>query len=512
MFKKYFLHIYLSGLVFSLNAQIDPGEAEALFKKGNYLGAINEYKKLLKVERDDAEYNYKLALCYLKTNCDRTQAVLPLERALKQKKYPSDAPYYLALAYTYNYEFDKSLEILNEYRKKCSGKELQRVDKLTENCNTAKQMMLTPINVKFENLGSGINSEFPDYYPFTTANETTIYFTSRRKDGKSKVLEYDGYYASEIYTTSFDGEKFSPAKNMTNFNSTFDDQVVGLSADGENVFVFTTAGTAKYGELVKYSKKQGTFKKETFIQQVNQEKSVETSGYMSPDGDIIFFASNRSGGYGGFDIWMIRKLPNGLWGLPFNAGPEINTPADEDFPTLSVDGTKLYFSSNGHPGMGGYDLFESEWNYEAGTFSTPKNMGYPLNTPYDELTISFSEDGKHAYLSAWKKEGLGDLDIYRVTFEEIEFIQTLYIITIPSGIETDPYIKHAVITVNNEKGETVGIYRANQNNGRYIMILGPGKYTMEVEAEGYKPHSEKIKVNEFTHRIGKIEKVVYLEK
>jgi len=490
--------------------QLDPGEAEEHFKNTNYLMAIPAYKNLLKLERDNADYNYKLGLCYIRTNVDKTLALQYLERAYKQPKHPTETAYYLAIAHTYNNNFDKALELFKEYRKKAPSKEYPAIDKYIESCISAKEMMKFPINVSFQNLGPNINTEYPDYYPFTTGDEKNIYFTSRRKDGKSSKLEFDGYFASEIYSCSYNGETFSAAKNITTLNSTYDDQVVGLSADGEMLFIFST-GTVQMGALYKASKKNSAFKKEAFIESVNEEKSIETTGFMSPDGNTIFFASNRSGGMGGYDIWLIRKLPNGQWGLPYNLGPEINTAADEDFPTLSVDGTIVYFSSNGHVGMGGYDLYKCDWNMEEGTFSAPKNIGYPLNTPFDERTISFAADGKHAYVSMSRKGGQGDLDLYRATFEDVEYIQTLFQVAIPVP-GTQDKIKDALITITNEAGDVVGDYRANQNNGLFTIILGPGTFTLTVEADGYKEYSEKIKVNEFTYRMGKIDKIITLVK
>ena len=488
----------------------DPGFAEDFFKKTNYINAIPEYKKLLKVERDNADYNYKLGLCYMRTNIDKLAALTYLEKAYNQPKHPDETPYYLAIAYTYHNEFDKALQLFQEYLKKAPSKEHAMINKNIEDCRTAKELMKHPINVSFENLGQFINSEFADYYPFTSADEKNIYFTSRRKGGKSNRLEYDGYYGSEIFATNYNGEVYAPAKNISTLNSSYDDQVVGLSADGENIFVFTT-GREEKGQLVRCYKNGASYKKEVFIEEVNDEKAIETSGYMSPDGTIIFFASDRSGGFGGYDIWMVRKLPNGNWGVPFNVGSEINTEGNEDFPTLSADGSVLYFSSNGHPGMGGYDLFQSRWDQESAVFEHPKNIGYPLNTPLDERTISYTEDGKHAYISAWRKEGLGDLDIYRITFEDVEFIQTLFLISLSvPGDTTMEYASNAFIYITDPDGEPVGDYRANPKTGKFAIILGPGQYDLTVELEGFSEHTETIKVNEFTHRIGRIEKIINL--
>lgn len=498
--------IYLSAW-----SQPDPSIANDFFKKTNYIYAIPEYKNLLKLERDNGDYNYKLGVCYIRTNIDKALAVTYLERALKAPKHPTDTELQLGIAYTFIYEFDKAIEQFSNYRKKATPKEQNEIDQFIENCQIAKQMMRNPIPIVFTNLGPAINTDAPDYYPFTTGDEKVIYYTTRRKDGKSTKVEYDGYFASEIYTFSFNGESFSPGKNFVAINSTYDDQVVGLAADGEHFFLFST-GQEEKGALYKVYKKGSVYKKEIFIEEVNQEKSIETSGFMSPDGTIIFFASNRSGGYGGYDIWMIRQLPNGKWGVPYNLGPEINTPKDEDFPSLSADGLTLYFSSNGHAGMGGYDLFQSTWDPESGIFTMPKNMGYPLNTPFDERTISYTADGKHAYISALRKDGLGDLDIYRVTFEDVEYLQTLFQIVVPVPGNSTQMLKDIVITITNEKGESIGDYRPNQQSGRFTIILGPGKYNLNIDAEGYKAYTEIIKVNEFTHRMGKIEKIINLTK
>jgi hypothetical protein len=142
--------------------------------------------------------------------------------------------------------------------------------------------------------------------------------------------------------------------------------------------------------------------------------------------------------------------------------------------------------------MGGFDLYQASFDPETGIFSQAKNMGYPLNTPMDERAISFAQDGKHAYISAARKEGLGDLDIYRVTFEEVEFIQTLYVITIPNPVQPTENLKNIVINISTESGEPVGDYRPNPGTGRYTIILGPGKYNLSVEADGYVAHTEKI--------------------
>jgi hypothetical protein len=510
MVKIFFTLLLLIG-VFPVNAQIDDRDAAEFFKHKNYLMAMTEYKNLLKLERDHPRYNYQLGLCYLNTNIDKAQAVTYLERAHKTGKAPADILYQLGQAYAYAYNFDKAIETLEEYIQKASGKEKEKTQKLIDNCKTAKEMMQKPVKVTFEVAGEAFNTEYPDYYPFVSGDETFIAFNSRRKTTKAK-LDPDGYYNCDIYYSTYNGETYTTAKDATKLNSQYDDQVVGISPEGDYVFIFSQAQET-YGALYLVQRTGNTFgKKEKFVTGVNNEKSIETSGYMSPDGQTIVFASNRSGGIGGFDLWMVRKLPNGKWAIPQNLGPEVNTPYDEDFPSFSFDGTTLYFSSNGHPGCGGFDLFKINWDPSDNTYHGLQNLGYPINTPFDERTISFTQDGHHAYISALRKDGKGDLDIYRVTFSDVEVVPAIYHVILPSRDTANPYITDAVIVVQTEFGEAVGEYRPNQKTGKFTIALFPGVYNLEIKARGFANKSEKIKVTEFSVRTGIIDKFYTLEK
>ena len=140
---------------------------------------------------------------------------------------------------------------------------------------------------------------------------------------------------------------------------------------------------------------------------MNDKAGFESAATISADGQTLFFASRRTGGLGGKDIYMTRKLPTGEWALPQNLGDVVNTPYDEDFPNLFYDGQTLYFSSKGHNSIGGYDYFKTEWDAEKNTWSKPINLGYPLNTPLDNICISFTEDQRHAYVSTWRKDSRG---------------------------------------------------------------------------------------------------------
>jgi Tol biopolymer transport system component len=141
------------------------------------------------------------------------------------------------------------------------------------------------------------------------------------------------------------------------------------------------------------------------MQAIKLPQNINTSGWepsasFSSDEKMLFFTSDREGGKGGTDIYSIKKLPNGEWALPQNLGEAINTPYDEDSPYLHPDGKTLYFSSNGHNTMGGFDIFTSKWDEETQKWSVPENVGYPINTPHDDLHFSWSADGRRVYFSS----------------------------------------------------------------------------------------------------------------
>jgi hypothetical protein len=159
--------------------------------------------------------------------------------------------------------------------------------------------------------------------------------------------------------------------------------------------------------------------------------------------------------------------------------------------------------------MGGYDLFKTTWNPDDNTYSTPQNIGYPINTPYDERTISFGEDGKHGYISAVRPEGKGDLDIYRITFDDVEYIPALYQVKLQSSDTS--FTTQPTIVITTEDGTLVGEYKGNVNNKKYTISLNPGNYNIEVVGQGFASYVDHLNVNEFAHRLGIIEKVVRLK-
>jgi len=464
---------------------MDAKAANEHFKHRNYSHAIPIYRKLLQKEKFNTAFNHKIGICYLNSNIDKTKAIPYLKRVIKQPKFDAEVYYDLAKAYQFAHSFNEAIEYYKIYDSISEGKKHDEVARKLETCETAKILIKNPIDVTFENLGELINSAKPDYYPFVAKDESYIVFTSRR----TGAIEFDGFYQSDIYYSENINGSFQKAKQIGALvNSEFDDQVVGLSDDARKLFIYFD-NIKSYGDIYTSVRINKRFERLVKMGSTVNASSLETSASISADGSTLFFTSDRPGGYGGHDLYMTRKLPNNEWALPQNLGPALNTQYNEDFPTLSGDGQTLYFCSQGHNSMGGYDIFTSSWDYETNSWSAPENIGYPINTAYDNMNISFSEDGYRAYISQWRQDGFGDLDVYRIIFPK-EFIIRMQL---PTADPENPLILDAYISVEGELLKQPLNFSANRNTGFYtIVINSPGSYELFIEADGYKTYTEHI--------------------
>jgi outer membrane protein OmpA-like peptidoglycan-associated protein len=188
----------------------------------------------------------------------------------------------------------------------------------------------------------------------------------------------------------------------------------------------------------------------------------------------MFFTSNRPGGFGGRDIWMMKRLPDGKWAKAQNLGDGINTPFDEESPYLHPDGRTLFFSSQGHNTMGGFDVFKSELQ-EDGTWGEPSNVGYPVNTTGDDVFYYPSLDGKHAYFSSFRKDGKGEQDMYELEFPEEE-MRTLALYRGKAKYSNGEVITKLSIGISKlNQTEEYGSYRPNHKTGKFLFILPPNE-------------------------------------
>lgn len=503
-------------IIFGFDARgQDPKVARQAFNDGNYFKAIDLYSKLLHKEPDVMEYNYRMGQSYLRTQIDPKRALDFLIKAEGLPKFPDEGLLALAEAYSYHLQYDNALSCLNKFEEEGNVKKKNELDfnRLKANYTMAIELLKYPAEVTFTNLGPNLNSTYPDYHPFVDKNENILIFTSRRKSKPGQNPEFDGYYPANLYMSERKPEGgWKEAVKLTDrINTSYDEQAVGLTDSGDSLF-FYIDHVNSFGNIYLSERVNNVFGDPKPLNNTVNTEYVESACSISRDGNTLIFSSDRPGGAGGLDIWMRRKLPTGEWGEPLNLGSEINTPFNEDFPTLSGDGKTLYFCSDGHPGMGNFDLFFSTWDALDNTWSRPQNLGFPINTPSNEKSISFNDFGDRAYITALRPEGRGDLDLYEVTYLNLrEAMPAVFLVNaaLPEG--SSPR-NRARIRITNENDELIGEYAPNKITGKYLLALYPGKYTMYLEAEGFKPYSEDLVVNNAHMRQEKNLKTINLEK
>lgn len=402
-----------------------------LFKSGNYRGALKEYKLKLEKDPNNLEYKHKIGACYLYINDDKSKAIPFLEEVTEKDPANSQAIFDLGKAFHLIAKFEKAIKYYEEYKEKVNDPlEIENVLRQIEMCQNGRELIKYPIDITFENLGRYVNSPYPDFSPFVPEDESFLIFSSRRTENRGNLFDYDGFNPSDIYLSNVKKGVFSRSQNIGVINTESEEEAAGISPDGTHILVYVDDVFQNiYGNIFMAQRRGRSFQSLKSIgETVNGSTSIETSACLTSDGETLFFASDRKGGFGGTDIYYATKLPDGNWSQPINIGDKVNTKYNEDYPSILKDGNTLYFSSEGHNSMGGYDLFRSKWNAAEEAWGSSVNMGYPINTPDDNMNISFSSQwdntaeearSKYAYIAAWRAEGLGDLDIYRITFNSV---------------------------------------------------------------------------------------------
>ncbi|MGQ0829483.1 MAG: OmpA family protein [Bacteroidota bacterium] len=488
-------------------------QAEGYFIDENYTAALPLYLKLDSIENGNSNVSFKIGYCYLNAPTYKKKSIPYFEDAiinitknyaqgdLKEKAAPLVTYYYLAKAYHLNYEFDKAIAMYEKYKETLGTDpklqaEVADVNHDIETCKNGKEFVKTPKKVTITNLGKGVNTAYPDYSPVVSLDEQTMIFTSRRKGGTNDAKEPNGLYYEDIYISRFneEEEKWDTATSIgTSINTYGHEATVNLSADGQKLLIFRDDGGN--GNLYLSELNGAEWTNPQYLGANINTPSWETHACFTADNRILYFISDRPGGKGGRDIYKCLKLPNGEWGPAQNLGDTINTKYDEDGVFIHPDGKQISFASKGHNSMGGFDIFTSFIDDENGNWTAPQNMGYPVNTPDDDVFLITTADGKRAFFSSDKEGGFGEKDIYMITLPEYE----------PRGVaaligkivnNTDEDISNNEIKIIDKKtGEEIQVLNANGITGKYGTTLTDGRsYKVSYSVNGKEFFSEIIEV------------------
>ncbi len=455
-------------------------EADLYLVQGDYYYSAELYEELLRVSPKNAEINGKLGICYYNLPTMKPQAREALERAVDGGD--TEALYYLAKLKHEDYLFYDALELLERYERRPSReKTAAEIERAKEISKRASVLVKDPLLVKIENLGPGVNSSAHDYAPVWDMSGDRIYFTSRRRFDDKSEKDFTEQFDENIYVINLEEESLEARPALGSINSRSNDAAVACSHDGNELIVYRTSKDGFSGDLYKaVHTEDGWGKLEKLSEKINSRYQEASASYGGPEQNVLYFSSDRPGGYGGKDIYKVQQLPDGTWSEPFNLGPTINTPYDEDAPFIAADGT-LYFASKGHDNMGGFDIFSAR--PLTGGYSEPVNLGYPINTPADDIFFSIEPQGKQAYFSSDRKGGYGLQDIYTVHLNLDETI--IYRGKLLSmGM---PVKSRATVTLIEKQGvENRVLFQVETGKSEFILALDAEKaYTVEVEADGY---------------------------
>lgn len=463
-----------------------------------YTKALDSYLAANKFNPNNAELNAKIGDCYMHSP-DKSKASAYFDKAYKLSKN-LDGYYYFMMGKSYHFtnKFDEAIKYYKfskTKKSKINGNISSEADKKIKECNYAKKLISTPVNVEIKSLSNSINSENEEYVPVITADESEIFFTSRRPSTTGGQIDggLADYYEDIYYSTLENGE-WTEAKNIGKpVNSDFHDATVGLSVDGQKLFIYRD-NKKGIGNIYVTEKKGNDWTEPTELPEPINSKNQETSACYSPDGNTIYFVSNRPEGKGGRDIFKATKNSEGNWGEAENLGNVINTSQDEDAIFLHPDGKTLYFSSKGHTTMGGFDIFKSV--YEKGMWSKPENLGYPINSADDDVCFVLTASGEYGYYTSIKAEGKGKRDIYRVAFlDELNKPKLTLLKGTVTDRKTGKPLSSKIELYNNTDDKLVGTFESNSATGKFIVSLPAGKdYGISVKAKGYLFYSDNFNI------------------
>lgn len=486
--SRYFLVLLLVSATTGIFAQPKAiKEADRLYDNKEYYEALNAYRKAQdKIKGNKAlkaELTYKQGLCYMMFN-DTKKAEVWFSKAIKAKYQNPEAVLNYAEMLRYNGKYDEALTEYERYTKLKPDDE--RGSKGVESCKLSVKWKENPTKHTITNV-QGLNSKFDDFSAvYSRKGYREVIFTSSREGSTGNGTDgWTGQSFSDLYEAKQDknGKWSTPAPYKDPVNTKYNEGSPALNPKFSRMY-FTRCeydkNKVKGCQIYSTNKKGNTWDQPTLLSFAADSFTVGHSTLTS-DESIIFFASDMEGGFGGRDIWMSTyDKKSKTWGTPVNLGPQINTPGDELYPSLRNDST-LYFSSNGHVGMGGLDLFEAR--LVNGKWGNVANLKYPLNSAADDFAIVFQGKSERGLFSSNREGGRGGSDIYEFSVPPLIFTIGGYVL----NADTKKPVEGAKVTLTDKDGMSYETY--TDKTGSYMFdntrFKEDNTYTLVASAENF---------------------------
>ncbi len=465
--------------------------AEFYFSEKNYTRALPLFLIIDEAHPEEHYFKYMAGQCCISIDLERKNAIKYLTdiENTENAYIKRNIFLYLGKAYHINNEYERAIDYFNkQLAVTTSVADQLLIKQYIEQCKNGEKILKDKIVLEVHNIGSEINSSASEYVPLITSDGSVIIFTYRGSRSLGGLMDYklkadlDGIYYEDIFiSNNVGGHWLYPTGIADNINTKGHDASIAFSSDGQTLFIFKS--TPKDNGDIFVSKLVG----DLWSDPVRLGKNINTEFWegscsLSSDEMTLYFSSERPGGIGGKDLW-VSQWENGDWGVPKNLGPSINTPYNDDAPFIHPDGVTLFFSSEGHNSMGGYDIMFSKFQKDD-TWSTPENIGMPINSAGDERYYVLSADGESGFFSSDREGGFGEQDIYRVT-PAIEGDPPPLALLLGTVMMDDKPIGATINVKNITTGVDGRKHNANSLTGKYLLALTPGNdYKIAIEVEG----------------------------
>ncbi|MFC2086737.1 hypothetical protein ACFLSA_01035 [Bacteroidota bacterium] len=506
---RFVYSILLISSCFSLSGQILSEHsqqfylAEDYFNYFEYDAALPLYLQLNDAYPSNFNIKYKLGICYLYGDRNIDKSILYLNEAVnhissdyikgmfKEQNAPEEALLYLGIAYHVKNNFSEARNFYKQFRDLLEPDDIYNITFISEQlkkCDIAESLVSLPVTFEYERLSDNINSGQSNFYPVLSGDENTMVYTI-----------YDGD-KEEIYLAEKNNNQWKEGRNITVELEEENIYPTGLSFDGYRLYLYKEERQGS--DLYVSNFRNGKWTKPEKLNKNINTRDFETHATESKDGSQLFFTSDKKEGFGGLDIYVTKKQENGDWGPATNLGPAINTRFNEETPCIVNNGKILYFSSEGHYNMGGYDIFYSNFT-DDNQWTIPMNLGFPINTAFDDIFYYPSENNEYAMYAMPNEETNRKSEIFKVMIKSKENLSNIKFngyISLSDGKKVENRV-FLISVIDKKNNDTLSF---ETKSGEYSFEKKSGSYTIEIKCEGYETRIEYIEIpkdylgNEYT--------------
>ena len=538
--------------------------AKYCLKFHNYHDGLKEFEGLLRLKPNNDYYRWGVGYCHLNLNKDKSAAIPFFKTILSKQDADQSIWYDLGNAYFQTNQLDKAQEAFKKFiASGVDDKHLITAKRQLMQIKNAREAFINPLDVKITNAGEIINTKYPDFSPFINSNEKFMVFSRQSPANSGRFRHDDGYYASDVYYSNFKFGRWKKVRKFSSVINTTDIELNGyLSKSASFLYIYTENLLGKEKKHIIYNKRGRSYghPKEIMIDGVNMQK-VKSLAISNDGKHLIFSAPSIEADRDDLDLFYSEISPDGYWKSPIAFDSSVNSIYNEAYPYFAPNEHKFVFASQGHNSIGGYDLFFSDITIDSAFHLTNiTNIGYPVNTTMDDKTITFNSNSRYAYISNLREGGYGDLDIYRVVFNDkqallsvihgsvfdqdsTEILQVLssindHIDTLNFPINkeykrillqkkdsitakeylTENKIPHEkldikIIAIDKSTNKIAGKFIVKESNGTYAVILSPGKYRLVFSRKNFRDRIiDDFIIDDFDLRNRNIERHILMDK